>query len=158
MPPAVVPLPPGIVFRRLRTAREHQLARLAAAAADPGASPRLGAGWSWFGLWDLAPAEGSGLLAAAVVRPARGNVVTVRAWLVPDVAAPTAVLDRVLREVADEIRARGRGQAVVRLVGPSDAAALLGVQHDAGRTWTATGAGRAGQGAVGSGGWRWSDR
>jgi hypothetical protein len=96
-------LPIGIVFRRLHTDVERAKAQSLLGA---GASPDEV--WIWFGLWDLAEAlEGTGLLGAAAVRPAAPLVAELCAWTVRDPRAWWIVGDRLLRGVADAMRAEG---------------------------------------------------
>jgi hypothetical protein len=103
MRPAAQELPVGIVFRRLRTE-----------VGD----------WTWFGLCDVA-AGGTGLLGAAAVRFVRPRVVELCAWTVP--GAPP-VGDRLVREVADAMRAEGAEQMIARLPQERDLLVRAGSQ------------------------------
>lgn len=114
MRPGSAQLPVGIVFRRLPTDVEQELARATVVAAGrPLPAPATGDRWTWFGLWDLAAAGGTGLLAVAAIRPIGPRTAKLCAWAVP--TAPwSAVGDRLLREVADTLRADGAERVVVR--------------------------------------------
>jgi hypothetical protein len=99
-------LPVGIVFRRLHAEVEHEQAQSLL-------GPRLvrDDAWTWFGLWDVA-AGGTGLLGAAAVRSIDARVVELCAC---SVLGTSAVEDRLLREVADAMRAAGAEQMIARL-------------------------------------------
>ena len=104
MRPDSVELPVGVVFRRLRSA------------------PEAGGRCTWFGLWDLA-AGGTGPLATAAIRWAGSGVVELCALAVP--TGPSSVIgDRLLREVADALRADGAERVVAVLPGDRDRALL----------------------------------
>ena len=87
-----VELPVGVVFRRLRSAPD--------------------ADGTWFGLCDLA-AGGTGLLGTAAVRWVGSGVMELCALTVP--TEPPAVGDRLLRELADALRADGAERIVATL-------------------------------------------
>jgi hypothetical protein len=93
MRPDSVELPVGVVFRRLRSADRT-----------------VDGGWTWFGLCDLA-ADGTGLLATAAIRRIGAGVVELCAVT----AASPQVGDRLLREVADALRADGAERIVAAL-------------------------------------------
>jgi GNAT superfamily N-acetyltransferase len=105
--------PAGIVFRRLHTGVERELARSLLQAGGPSwhAVGQTGE-WAWFGLWDLAPTEGTGLVGAAATRPVAPRTVELCALAVPAAAPWRGLGDRLLREVADTLRADGDGQIV----------------------------------------------
>jgi hypothetical protein len=108
-------LPIGIVFRQIHTSAEREEARsLLLATAGPswrilGLDERC----TGFGLWDLT-AEGTGLVAAAVIRPVEPRVVELCAWAA--LAAPpwSTAGERLVREVVDTLRADGAERVVAR--------------------------------------------
>ena len=104
MRPDTTELPVGVVFRRLR-------------------APEA----TWFGLWDLT-AGGTGLLGTAAVRWVGPGVVELR---VVDVPADV-VGDRLLREVADALRADGAERVVAALPDDGDLLRRAGFADDPG--------------------------
>jgi hypothetical protein len=122
-------LPAGIVFRRLRTEAECALAlSLLAAGGRSWPAGRAG-GVAWFGLWDLAAAEGVALIAAAATRPVTAATAELCALAVPTVLPWRGLGDRLLREVADTLRAQGVERMVAR---PEDDGGRLALLRDAG--------------------------
>jgi L-amino acid N-acyltransferase YncA len=107
--------PAGIVFRRLRAGVEQELARSLLRAGGPSwhAGGQAG-GWVWFGLWDLAPTAGAGLVGAAATRPLAPRAVELCALALPAAAPWRGLGDRLLREVADTLRAQGAERMVAR--------------------------------------------
>ena len=108
-------LPIGIVFRQIHTSAEREEAR-SLLLATVGPSWRilgLDERCTGFGLWDLT-AEGTGLVAAAVIRPVEPRVVELCAWAA--LAAPpwSTAGDRLVREVVDTLRADGAERVVAR--------------------------------------------
>jgi hypothetical protein len=95
MRPDAVELPVGVVFRRLRSGVETPDGRR-----------------TWYGLWDLA-AGGTGPLGTVAVRRVGSGVVELCALSVP--GEPWAVGDRLLRDVADALRADGAERLVATL-------------------------------------------
>ena len=115
MRPDSVQLPVGIVFRRLHTGAEQELARSAVAATGrPCGPPGTGGRWTWFGLWDLTAASGTGLLGAAAIRPIEARMAKLCAWAVLTTPPCSVIGDRLLREVADTLRADGAECVVAR--------------------------------------------
>jgi GNAT superfamily N-acetyltransferase len=118
MRPGSPGLPVGIVFRRLPIGIERQLARSLLAAGGPSwRAPGTGGRWTWFGLWDLAAAGGTGLLGTAAIRPVEPRVAELCALAVLATRPWRAVGDRLVREVADTLRADGAERVVARLAG-----------------------------------------
>jgi GNAT superfamily N-acetyltransferase len=118
-------LPAGIVFRRLHTDAERALARsLLAAGGRPWPGGRA-SGLAWFGLWDLAAAEEVALLGAAATRPVTAATAELCALAVPAEPPWRGLGDRLLREVADTLRAQGVERLVARLEGDDGRLALL---------------------------------
>jgi GNAT superfamily N-acetyltransferase len=118
-------LPAGIVFRRLRTDAERALARsLPAAGGRLWPAGRAG-GLAWFGLWDLAADEGETLLGAAATRPVTAATAELCALAIPAAPPWRGLGDRLLREVADTLRAQGVERMVARLEGDDGRLALL---------------------------------
>jgi hypothetical protein len=112
---AMRPGPPsGIVFRRLRTRAEHDLARSLLAAGGVARRPGRGGGLVWFGLWDLAPAEGTGLVGTAATRLVVPGVAELCAYATPAPPPWPGLGDRLLREVADALRADGAERIFAR--------------------------------------------
>lgn len=108
--------PAGIVFRRLHTSVERDLAGSLLAAGGPSWRALGYAGqWVWFGLWDLAPTEGTGLVGAAATRPVTPRTVELCAMAMPAAPPWRGLGDRLLREVADTLRAQGAERMVTRL-------------------------------------------
>lgn len=118
-------LPAGIVFRRLRTEAERALARSLLAAGGRSWPAGRSGGLAWFGLWDLAAAEGMALLGAAATRPLTAGTAELCALAVPAAPAWQGLGDRLLREVADTLRAQGVEQMVARSDGDDGRLALL---------------------------------
>jgi hypothetical protein len=119
-------LPAGIVFRRLRTEAERALALSLLAAGGRSWPAGRASGVAWFGLWDLAAAEGVALIAAAATRPVTAATAELCALAVPAAVLPLRGLgDRLLREVADTLRAQGVERMVARLEGDDGRQALL---------------------------------
>ena len=102
MRPDAVELPVGVVFRRLRSGVETPNGRC-----------------TWYGLWDLA--GGTGALGTVAVRRIGSGVVELCALSVP--GEQSAVGDRLLRDVADAVRADGAERVVATL--PDDRELLL---------------------------------
>jgi GNAT superfamily N-acetyltransferase len=153
MQPGPLDPPAGIVFRRLDTSAEQDLARSLLAAGGPlwrSLGPRRE--WVWFGLWDLAPTDGTGLVAVAAIRPVTARTVELGALAVPAALPWRGLGDRLLREVADTLRGQGAERVVVRLPeegrGPTllrDAGfAAAGLQPPDGHEPGSHGVGRAG--------------
>jgi GNAT superfamily N-acetyltransferase len=133
MQPGLPDPPAGIVFRRLHTGVERDLAGSLLAAGGPswrssGPSPE----WVWFGLWDLGPADGMGLVGAAATRLVTPRTVELCALAEPAAPPWRGLGDRLVREVADTLRAQGAEWMVARLpAGEGHGLTLLG---DAGFT------------------------
>jgi L-amino acid N-acyltransferase YncA len=119
--------PAGIVFRRLHTGVERELARSLLEAGGPSWRALGQAGeWVWFGLWDLAPTEGAGLVGAVATRPVAPRTVELCALAVPATLPWRGLGDRLVREVADTLRAQGAERMVARLpAGQGQGPALL---------------------------------
>ena len=109
--------PAGIVFRRLDTRDERELARSLAAAGPSSASPGCPGAWAWFGLWDLAPVEGVGLVGAAATRLVTPKTAELCVLAVPAALPWPGLGDRLVREVADALRAQGAEWVVARPAG-----------------------------------------
>ena len=118
--------PAGIVFRRLDGSVERDLARSLLVAGGRLWRP-LGPRreWRWFGLWDLAPTDGAGLVGVAAIRPITARTVELCAVAVPAALPWRGLGDRLLREVADTLRGQGAERVVVRLPGEGRGAPLL---------------------------------
>jgi hypothetical protein len=107
--------PVGVVFRRLRSSGERELARSLLAAGGPSyRSPRYAGGGSWFGLWDLASAEGAGLVGVAATRLVTAMTVELCVVALPAALPWRGLGGRLVREVADTLRADGAEQMVAR--------------------------------------------
>jgi ribosomal protein S18 acetylase RimI-like enzyme len=106
------PPPAGIVFRRLDGGSEVALAgRLLAA---DGLQPPATAGAStWFGLWDLTAAGGESLVGVAVTGPVGQATVQLYAVAVRAARRRRGFGSRLVREVADTLRAQGSTSLVV---------------------------------------------
>jgi GNAT superfamily N-acetyltransferase len=121
--------PAGIVFRRLHGDAERAQARsLLAAGGRSWSAGRLG-GLAWFGLWDLAAADGVALLGAAATRPVTVGTAELCALAVPAAPPWQGLADRLLREVADALRAQGVERMVAR---PGSDHGRLALLRDAG--------------------------
>jgi GNAT superfamily N-acetyltransferase len=118
--------PAGIVFRRLESGPERDLAGSLLAADGPLwrlLGPRRE--WRWFGLWDLAPTNGTGLVGVAAIRPITPRTVELCALAVPAALPWRGLGARLLREVADTLRGQGAERVVVRLPGEGRGPTLL---------------------------------
>jgi N-acetylglutamate synthase-like GNAT family acetyltransferase len=80
---------------------------------------------SWFGLWDLSAAEGTDLLAVAVVHPAGAGVVELDAIAVSAAGGRRAHGHRLLQEVLNRLRAVGADRLVARVPQDEDERGLL---------------------------------
>jgi GNAT superfamily N-acetyltransferase len=118
-------LPAGIVFRRLRTEAERALALSLLAAGGRSLPAGRASGVTWFGLWDLAAAEGVALIGAAATRPVTAATAELCALAVPAAVPWRGLGDRLLREVADTLRAHGVERMVARLEGDDGRRAML---------------------------------
>jgi GNAT superfamily N-acetyltransferase len=118
-------LPAGIVFRRLHGEDERALARSLLAATGRAGSAGEERGLAWFGLWDLAAAEEVALIGAAATRPVTAATVELCALAVPAEPPWQGLGERLLREVADTLRAEGVEQMVARVDGDDGRVALL---------------------------------
>jgi GNAT superfamily N-acetyltransferase len=126
MQPGPLDPPAGIVFRRLDGGLERDLARSLLAAGGPSwrsLGPR--GEWRWFGLWDLAPTDGTGLVGVAAIRPITARTVELCGLAVPAALPWRGLGDRLLREVADTLRGQGAERVVVRLPGEGRGPTLL---------------------------------
>jgi GNAT superfamily N-acetyltransferase len=118
-------LPAGIVFRRLHSADERALAwSLLAAGGRPWPEDPAG-GLAWFGLWDLAAGEEVALIGVAAIRPVAAATAELCALAVPAEPPWQGLGDRLLREVADTLRAEGVERMVARVDGDDGRVALL---------------------------------
>jgi GNAT superfamily N-acetyltransferase len=117
--------PAGIVFRPLRTDAERALARSLPAATGRARPAGEEGGLAWFGLWDLAADEGETLLGAAATRTVTAATAELCALAVADAPPWRGLGDRLLREVADTLRAQGVERMVARLAGDDGRLALL---------------------------------
>jgi GNAT superfamily N-acetyltransferase len=117
-------LPAGIVFRRLHGEDERALARSLLAATGRAGSAGEERGLAWFGLWDLAVAEEVALIGAAATRPVTAATVELCALAVPAEPPWQGLGERLLREVADTLRAEGVEQMVARVDGDDGRVAL----------------------------------
>jgi GNAT superfamily N-acetyltransferase len=127
MHPAPPPPVTGIVFRSVRSPSEREAAsRLLAEGGVPPSAVR-GSGESvLFGLWDLAPQTGEGLVGVAATRPLddAGSVelcgIAIRAGL-----RRRGLGRRLVTEVADALRTEGAARLAARLEGDHGPAAAL---------------------------------
>jgi hypothetical protein len=110
-------LPAGIVFRQLQTAAERASALTLLAGGGASRSAVEVDGLVWFGLWDLASAESVALIGAAATRSLTEGTVELCVLTVPAAAPWPGLADRLLREVADMLRAQGVERMVARLAG-----------------------------------------
>ena len=67
----------------------------------------VGGDWTWFGLWDLAAASGTGLLATAAAHPVEPGAMELCAYALVAEQPWPALGDRLVREVANHLRADG---------------------------------------------------
>lgn len=116
MRPGSPELPVGVVFRRLSTGVEYELARsVLSTPARAERTGRTGGRWTWFGLCDLAATGGTGLLGTAAIRQVAPGVAHLRGWTVLGAPPWSAIGERLVREVADSLRADGVQHVVTRL-------------------------------------------
>jgi hypothetical protein len=113
--------PTGVVFRRLDARPELDLAERMIGAGPGFASPPFTPDSIWFGLWQLAPAEGAGLVGVAISR----QVAAGTAELCAAVSPFPGLLARLVWEVANAYRAQGAEWLVTRSMADVDALALL---------------------------------
>ena len=118
-------LPAGIVFRRLHTDAERALARSLLAATGRARSAGEEGGLAWFGLWDLAAAEEVALIGAAATRAVTAATAELCALAVAAELPWQGLGDRLLREVADILRAQGVERMVARVEADDGRGALL---------------------------------
>jgi ribosomal protein S18 acetylase RimI-like enzyme len=100
----------GVVFRRLSSDAERAVAdRLLAASGLPVTVP-AGSGGAAFGLWDLAAVDRTSLVGVAVTGPAAGPASVVLTAVAVHTSRRRAGFGRrLVREVADALRAEGAG-------------------------------------------------
>jgi GNAT superfamily N-acetyltransferase len=103
----------GIVFRRLDGASECALARRILAADRLHPPPATTGASTWFGLWDLTAAGGDSLVGVAVTRPLGQATVQLYAVAVQAPQRRRGFGSRLVREVADTLRAHGSTSLVV---------------------------------------------